>query len=304
MERAGIEPPKAKVDYKEEKHKKKTHARNIDYCRTLMQTPHILAYLKERGIHKDSIKKWRLGYIDEADKSNPLFGEKVAGRLVFGLAEEAYDSKKAKTVAMAYRTMHDEKPKYYNDYTSDLYEKKFYLYGINEARKAIRKRNFAFVMEGYTDVIISHQSGFENAVATCGTAFTHEQMEKLFKLTRNLIFWYDGDSAGYDAMMESIEELLEFGFRVQIIKSSGYDPAELMNKLHQNEEAIEKYIRDHARPALQVIAEEALSDYEAKMNQAKLDVLDELLPILNSIKDESEKIVFKSMINNRLGVNL
>jgi DNA primase len=129
-------------------------------------------------------------------------------------------------------------------------------------------------------------------------------MEKLFKLTRNLIFWYDGDSAGYDAMMESIEELLEFGFRVQIIKSSGYDPAELMNKLHQNEEAIEKYIRDHARPALQVIAEEALSDYEAKMNQAKLDVLDELLPILNSIKDESEKIVFKSMINNRLGVNL
>lgn len=304
MERAGIQPPKANVNYKDEKLRKKVHARNISYCRTLMGTPHMLDYLEERGIDRESIKKWRLGYIKEDDHSNPLFGEKVAGRLVFGLAEESYNPKKARTVSMGYRTMKDEQPKYYNDYNSSIYEKRHYLYGLNEARKAIRRAGYAIVMEGYTDVIVSHQSGIENAVATCGTAFTREQMEKLRKLTNKLVFWYDGDNAGYEAMLESIDELLEMGFRVMIIHSPGYDPAELMNKLGQKQKAIQKFIADKARPALQVLAEDALSEYESKMNNMKTEVLDELLPILESITDPSEKVVFKSMISNRLGVQL
>jgi DNA primase len=304
MDRAGIEPPKAKENYKEERLKSKTHKRNIGYCQNLLSTKHMLDYLKERGIHKESIKKWRLGYIKPTDKSNPLFGEKVSGRLVFGLAGEGFDAKKAKTVAMAYRTMKDEKPKYINDYNSSIYEKRHYLYGINEARKAIRRMGYAMVTEGYTDVIIAHQAGLENTVATCGTAFTREQMEKLRKLTSNLVFWYDGDSAGYDAMLESIEELLEMGFRVKIVTAPGYDPAEVMNKLGQKAEAIKKFIADKARPALQVIAEESLSEYETKVNAMKTEALDELLPVLNSITDEAEKITFKSMIAQRLGVVL
>lgn len=304
MERAGIQPPKAKENYKEEKEKAKTHKRNINYCRTLMDTPRVMKYLEERHITRASVKKWRLGYINEDDKSNPLFGEKVSGRLVFGLAEESFDPKKARTIAMAYRTLKDEHPKYYNDYTSSLYEKRHYLYGLNQARKAIRRMGYAFIMEGYTDVIISHQAEIENTVATCGTAFTREQMEKLRKLTRNLVFWYDGDSAGYEAMVESMDDLLEMGFRVKIIKSTGYDPAELMVKLNQNKTAILKFVADNAQQALQVIAEESLSQYESKMNTAKIEVLDELIPVLESIQDPTEKIAFRSMINQRLGVSL
>ncbi|WP_421021929.1 toprim domain-containing protein, partial [Klebsiella pneumoniae] len=81
------------------------------------------------------------------------------------------------------------------------YEKRYYLYGLTHARKAIREKGYAMVFEGYTDVIIAHQSGLENSIATCGTAFTREQMEKLKKITSKLVFWYDGDSSGFDAMM-------------------------------------------------------------------------------------------------------
>lgn len=304
MERAGITPPKANVNYKLEQAKKKTHKLNYEYCRNLLANKAVMEYVYSRGITKQSIKKFRMGYISEDDNSNPLFGQKVAGRLVFGLVEEGFNLKTSKTIAMAYRTLKDEQPKYLNDYTSEAYEKRHYLYGLTHARKAIRSRGYAMVFEGYTDVIIAHQAGLENSIATCGTAFTREQMEKLKRITSNLVFWYDGDSAGFDAMMESIEDLLEFGFRVKIVVSPGMDPAEVMNKLKQDEASILNFIKGNAKPALQVVAEQTLSDFDRKMQDAKIEALDELLPILESIQNPSEKVVFKSMIENRLGVSL
>ena len=304
MERAGIDPPKANVNYKQEKAKQKTHKLNLQYCKNLLATPDVLQYVLDRGINKMSIKRFRMGYINEEDSSNPVFGSKVAGRLVFGLAEEGFSLKGSKTVAMAYRTLKDEKPKYLNDYTSDVYEKRHYLYGLTQARKAIREKGYAMVFEGYTDVIIAHQSGLENSIATCGTAFTREQMEKLKKITSKLVFWYDGDSSGFDAMMESIEDLLEFGFRVMIVVSPGMDPAEVMNELKQNGEAILNFIKDNARPALQVVAEQTFSRFDNAVSEAQTEALDELLPILESIQNQSERIVFKSTIEKRLGVSL
>lgn len=155
MNRVGIPVPEGKTDYKQERHKKKMMSLNIEYCRTLFKTPEVMSYLQKRGITKESAKKWRLGYIPEGDTSAPM-GAKVSGRLVFGLKEETFDIKGAKTVAMAYRTLKDEQPKYYNDYTIEgLYEKKHYIYGYNEARKAIRMAGYAIVTEGYTDVILA-----------------------------------------------------------------------------------------------------------------------------------------------------
>lgn len=310
--RAGLPIPEGKVDYKEERHKKKTTKLNIEYCQTLFKTPEVMSYLKERRITKASIKKWRLGYIKEDDTSAPM-GDKVSGRLVFGLKEETYDTKGAKTVAMAYRTLKDEQPKYYNDYTIEgMYEKKFYLYGINEARQAIKRAGYAVITEGYTDVIIGHQSGIENTVATCGTAFTMEQMEKLRRLTKNLVFWYDGDSPGWNAMVNNMSELLAMGFRIRIMVAPGKDPAEWMNFLNQDEERIRNFIKKNARPALQVVAEQVIDAYEyerrilmsqvdSQLMELKTEALDELLPILNSIVDPSQKMVFESLINSKLG---
>ena len=314
MERVGIPVPQVRANLKHERHKKKMTSLNLSYCKNLFKTPEVMAYITERGISKSSIKKWRLGYIDEDDYSAPL-GEKAAGRLVFGLVEESY-AKNASTVAMAYRTLDDDvKPKYYNDYTMEgLYEKRFYLYGFNLARRAIRQNNYAIVVEGYTDVIIAHQSGIENVVATCGTAFTYEQMEKLRKLTRNLVFWYDGDGPGWDAMIEKIPMLLELGFRIKIVAAPERDPAEWMLHLGEDEQRIKRFIAKKSKSALQIMIEEGVDIYleyledenttETQIIQARIDALDYLLPVLDSITDKTEKIVFRSLVEEKLQIRI
>lgn len=312
MERAGIPIPEARVDHKAEREKKRLTALNKEYCKALLQDKAMLAYLSKRGIVTDSIKKWRLGVVPDA--KNYMFGKRVQGRLVFGLVEVAWNPKKAKTIAMAYRAMteeHDNDAKYINDAKSDLYVKKQYLYGLNEAKKAIREAGYAIMMEGYVDVIISHQSGIENAVACCGTAFTDEQMDILKKITDQLVFWFDGDPKGWENMISRVTQLINKGFRVLIIDSSPLDPAELMNKLGQDREKILQYIGTHAKPAMQVMMEATISEYhetisllESQINKKKLEALDELLPLLNTIHDESEKVVFKSMISQKLGVSV
>ncbi len=311
MERAGIPIPEGKVNYKHERHKSKMTKLNVKYYKNLLETPEVYSYLTKRGISKASMKKWRLGYIDEDDFSAPM-GEKAAGRLVFGLAEETYG--KADTVAMAYRTLKEESPKYYNDFTVEgLYEKKQYLYGLNKARKEIRSMGYAVIMEGYTDVIIAHQSKLENSVAVCGTAFTIEQMEKLRKITRNLVFWFDGDGPGWNAMVERIPLLLEFGFRIKIVSAPERDPAEWMNHLGQDPDKIKMFIAKHAKSALQIMIEEGIATYkkqvdknasETRIIEARIEALDYLLPILEVIKDFSEKIVFKSLIEEKLNIRI
>lgn len=314
MERAGIPVPEGRSNPKHDRHKKKMTSLNLSYCKNLFKTPEVMAYITERGITKSSIKKWRLGYIDEDDYSAPM-GEKVAGRLVFGLVEESYN-KKVSTVAMAYRTLDDAiKPKYYNDFTMEgLYEKKHYLYGLNFARKAIRQLNYAIVTEGYTDVIIAHQCGIENVVATCGTAFTLEQMQKLRKLTRNLVFWYDGDGAGWSAMIDKIPMLLELGFRIKIVAAPEKDPAEWMLHLGQDAERIKKFIAKKSKSALEIMIEEGLDIYleylddekvtETQLIAARIEALDYLLPVLESITDKTEKIVYRSLVEQKLQIRI
>lgn len=316
MNRSAIPIPEGKVNIKEERHKKKITRLNVGFYKILSKTPEMMSYLlKDRKINKESIKKWRLGYIPEGNHTAPL-GEKVAGRLVFGLREESYDVDGALIVAMAYRTMTGEQPKYYNDYTIEgMYEKKNYLYGINEARKPIRKAGYAIITEGYTDVIIAHQSGVENTVATCGTAFTLEQMEKLRRLTKNLVFWYDGDGPGWNAMVDAMPTLLEMGFRVKVVTAPERDPAEWMNYMGQNKDKILQFIKRNAKSALQVLMEDVVDDYElsvrtmtakfeSRLLEHKTAALDELLPILDSIKDPSERIVFSSMVQQKLDIKL
>lgn len=318
-ERAGIPVPTSRENHRTVKAKKERTTRNLNYYKALKANDDMMEYLENRGVNKESIKKWRLGYIPEG-KSHAPFSEKIENRLVFGLTERAWNPLKAKTIAMAYRAMSPEQEKYakylndYNDYDPNdekqvrekgtLYHKSFYLYGINEARKAIRHQRCAIVTEGYFDTIIAHQSGLENTVATCGTAFTQEQMKILRSLTDTLIFWYDGDGSGMDAMLESVDELFEMGFRVKIVDSAPYDPADLMNELGQDKERILKFLQKRSKSALQVLAESVFDDYDSQMTTAQTEALDELMPILESIQDPIEKMIFKSNIQKRLGVVL
>lgn len=106
------------------------------------------------------------------------------------------------------RVLDDSKPKYMNSPETPVFSKGRELYGLFEARQALRDRGYALVVEGYMDVVALAQSGFANAVATLGTACTAEHVQKLFRFTDAVVFSFDGDAAGKRAAARALEAAL------------------------------------------------------------------------------------------------
>ena len=106
------------------------------------------------------------------------------------------------------RVLDDSKPKYLNSPETPVFSKGRELYGLFEARQAIRDRGYCLVVEGYMDVVALAQSGFGNAVATLGTACTAEHIQKLFRFTDSVVFSFDGDAAGRRAAGRALEAAL------------------------------------------------------------------------------------------------
>lgn len=112
----------------------------------------------------------------------------------------------------------DYKPgKYINGKESKIFNKSHVLYGLHLADDSIRKHGFAYVMEGYTDVISFHQAGYSNSVGSCGTALTEEQCKLLRRYCSKAILLYDGDPAGEKATLRAIDLLVVQGFNVSVI---------------------------------------------------------------------------------------
>jgi DNA primase len=113
--------------------------------------------------------------------------------------------------------------KYINSPGSEVYVKEKTLFGLNHAAKAIRETGYAFLMEGYTDVISFHQAGYDVAVGTCGTALTVEQCKLLRRYTQKVVMFGDGDNAGQTAMLRNIDMLVQHGFEVAIVPMPIFD---------------------------------------------------------------------------------
>jgi DNA primase len=116
------------------------------------------------------------------------------------------------------RVLDDSKPKYINSPETPLFSKGRELYGLFEARQALREKGFALVVEGYMDVVALAQSGFANAVATLGTACTAEHVQKLFRFTDSVVFSFDGDAAGRRAATRALEAALPHATDVRQVK--------------------------------------------------------------------------------------
>lgn len=296
-----------------DKMKRDTTIRNEEYYKNLMSNQLVLNYLAERGVYSTSITKFRMGLTT----SKELGWKK--NRLVFGITDVNYEPSKANTIAMGYRSLmgvvkapdgmeyfpnDDPKRKYCNDCENKIFSKKKTLFGLNYAAKPIRKMGFAIVVEGYMDVVLMHQIGFENTVAPMGTSFTNEQMDMLKRYTNQLLFFMDADERGLEAMRRTLPRLLERGFSVLIIQApQGKDPAELCLQLGQNQSLMANYIRENSTPALQWCVNTALDVYESKVHKAKLDALNVVLPILDKVGHRESRIAYTSSIAKRLDVD-
>lgn len=204
-------------------------------------------YLLARGISQGMWEKFQLGFAGEgwerfyraarakevpvehmtqlklisaSDKQTGYY-DTFRRRLMFPIALVS-----GRCVAFGARTMDDSiQPKYLNSPESPIYQKRRVLYGLNLARAAIREKRAAILVEGYTDCIGLHANGFENAVASCGTAITQDHAGLLRRVTRRVVLVPDADSAGVDSALASGSVLVAAGLNVQIVPlSDGMDP--------------------------------------------------------------------------------
>ena len=204
----------------------------------LKQSQRAIGYLKKRGLSGQVARDFGLGFAPEGwralasvfpDYTDPQLQE--SGLVIVSEEDEGkrYDrfrdrimfpirSVKGEVIGFGGRVLGDEKPKYLNSPETPVFHKGRELYGLFEARQALREQGYALVTEGYMDVVALAQLGFANAVATLGTACTPDHVQKLFRFTDSVVFSFDGDAAGRRAAHKALEAALPFATDVRSVK--------------------------------------------------------------------------------------
>ncbi len=206
------------------------------YRKSLRDSPRAVEYLKARGLSGEIAARFGLGYalgtwralasafvsyddplLDESglvissgestdqngDTSQRKRYDRFRDRIMFPIRSVQGD-----VIGFGGRVLDKGEPKYLNSPETPVFSKGSELYGLYEARTALRRKNFALVVEGYMDVVSLAQHGFSNAVATLGTACTAEHLQKLFRFTDHVVFSFDGDTAGRRAARRALEAAL------------------------------------------------------------------------------------------------
>jgi DNA primase len=214
------------------------------YRKHLKSSPRAVDYLKARGLSGEIARQFGLGYAPEgwrslasvfANYDDPLLVE--SGLVIVnegpstgsGQSASRYDrfrdrvmfpirNVKGECIGFGGRVLGDEKPKYLNSPETPVFSKGRELYGLFEARNALREHGYVLVTEGYMDVVALAQLGFPNAVATLGTACTPDHVQKLFRFTDSVVFSFDGDEAGRRAARKALDGALPYASDVRNVK--------------------------------------------------------------------------------------
>jgi DNA primase len=240
-QQVGLQMPDEETDPAERERAMQAKARQLSltelldkaaghYRTVLKASPRAIDYLKGRGLTGQVAARFGLGYAPDGWRSlascfarydDPLLAE--AGLVITqgdeGPEQKRYDrfrdrimfpirSVKGEVIGFGGRVLDTGEPKYLNSPETPVFSKGRELYGLFEARPALREQGYALVVEGYMDVVALAQSGLGNAVATLGTACTAEHVHKLFRFTDSVVFSFDGDAAGRRAAGRALEAAL------------------------------------------------------------------------------------------------
>ena len=207
------------------------------YSERLRTTPLAIDYLKKRGLSGEIVRRFGLGYAPDtwrglasvfAAYDDPLLEQ--SGLIIHNEAEDKrYDrfrgrvmfpirNERGECIGFGGRVLGNEKPKYLNSPETPVFSKGHELYGLYEARSAIRDAGHVLVTEGYMDVVALAQLGLPQAVATLGTACTADHMSKLFRVTDQVVFSFDGDAAGRRAAQKALRVALPLATDVRTVK--------------------------------------------------------------------------------------
>jgi DNA primase len=286
----------------------------------------VLGYLKERGLKDDTIKYFKLGYSQNSwdDVLNFLKEKKYREDEIFsaGISKKKENSShyynrfrnrimfpifdiSGNTIAFTARvnpySQEDEKMgKYINSPETEIFYKSKVLYGIDKAKMDIKKQDFAIVVEGQMDVIMSHQEGFANTIASSGTALGVEQLKIIKRYTNNLYLAFDMDKAGQMAADRGIKEALEEEMNIKIILlPEAKDPADLLQK---DKNLYEKAIKE-AKHMMDYYIEKVLNEYDISKIEKKRLASAKIMTLLNKIKNNIEKDYWIKVVSEKLDIS-
>jgi len=256
------------------------YVKNLEHNQTAKE------YLLDRGIAQSSIQRFGIGYVPDGNSvlnflNSALLplpkaldagiiaqgeGGRYYARLVERITFPIFSASGA-AVGFGGRTITDHPAKYINSPQTKLFNKSRLLYGYDLAKESIYKNKKLIVCEGYLDVVMFHQAGFTETVASMGTALTPEHLPLLRKGEPKIILAYDGDKAGKAAALKAAQMLSASGFDGSVVLfPDGQDPADLIAK--GESEAVAKLLRE-AKPLIPFVLEQIIYAYDLNDPRAK-----------------------------------
>lgn len=316
------------------------------YHDLLLNTPAgaaALRYLREeRGLLPETITRFELGYAPEGwDNTLQHFsrqGYSPDDLLAVGLVRQRQSGKgfydtfrhrlmipirdhRGRVVGFGARALAaDETAKYINSPQTELFDKGRLLYGLYEARQAIRQAGMAVIVEGYMDVIGLHQAGYQNAVAPMGTALTADQIRLLKRYSRKVVLALDPDEAGRKAILRGLDSALEaadereprfnargflqlesgFGMDLRVMSlPEGLDPDELVLQDRQRWQTL----LAEARPIVQYVMETLVAEEDVRDPKRKAEVARQVLPLIAEVVDPVEQAAYRQRLARLLGLD-
>lgn len=236
----------------------------------------------------------KLGLIRERAAPSQGHYDLFRGRLMFPIL-----SPTNQVIGFGGRVLGDELPKYINSTDSPIFHKGKTFYGLHETAKFIRSLDQVLILEGYMDFLALFARGIQNVAATLGTAFTIQHANLLKRYTRNVILLYDGDSAGKEGAFRALPLLLQAGIIPKaIFLDENLDPDDFVKKF--GVAALKEKINS-ARELFLLLLDDRLKGYQGSAGE-KIQLLDELGPILKLIPDKRLHDLYKAELQERLGV--
>ncbi len=269
-------------------------------------------YVQNRGITAETVKDFRIGFvpldwrllyefllsknvsvkdmlavglIKKKEGSVDSYYDTFRGRIMFPISDSS-----GRVVGFSGRILvSDEKaPKYLNSPETELFKKSEILFGLDKAKKDIRVKDYSILVEGQMDLVLLHQVGLTNTVASSGTALTPEHLIKLRRLSNRIVMAYDGDSAGFSASNRSATLALSLGMELKIVEiPQGKDPADMA--VENKEELITRF-----KGAKHIIDfyTDALIERKLESRELGQEIRIHVLPYIASLGSSIEKAHF------------
>jgi DNA primase len=289
------------------------------YQRVFVHSPEAIAYFKKRGLQKQTIVDFMLGY-------SPTNGELLkamtkrgfteaelrdAGLVVTrrGRASDMFRGRmmvtlqdaQGRPIGFTARLIRDEPnaPKYINTPQTLLYDKSRHVFGLHLAKEAIRQKDFAVIVEGNMDVITSHQAGVKNVVATAGTALTEYHLRTLSRFSADVRLSFDADKAGIAATERAIGIASNLGVNLSIITLT--DGAKDPDELIQKDVALWQKATENPTDAVEWLLDVYGKTYDFTTAEGKRRITDRVISIIKTISDPVLLEHYLQVVATRIG---